>query len=87
MWKIQKNGVPQTLVEFSIMKDSACTKPILLKGSNIVSKVYYDPNEGMLFYLKSSRIFKMLLYAKVHILHTLSFIVLQKAVYKETSFF
>ena len=51
MWKIQKNGVPQTLVEFSIMKDSACTKPILLKGSNIVSKVYYDPNEGMLFYL------------------------------------
>ena len=27
-------------------------------------------------------IFKMLLYAKVHILHTLSFIVLQKAVYK-----
>ena len=27
-------------------------------------------------------IFKILLYAKVHILHTLSFIVLQKAVYK-----
>ena len=27
-------------------------------------------------------IFKMLLYAKVHILHTLSFIVLQRAVYK-----
>ena len=27
-------------------------------------------------------IFKMLLYAKVHILHTLSFIVLQKSVYK-----
>ena len=27
-------------------------------------------------------VFKILLYAKVHILHTLSFIVLQKAVYK-----